>query len=311
MTITLSHSRFTSWITSGLGSFTAETRRELRTQRESIQSMFPLIATVFVASLFGSMHCVGMCGPLAVLASSRGVASGRSRARSQLAAVAAYHGSRVIAYAAAGCVAGALGAGVQHTGAFLGMQRLAAQLAGGSMLVIGLLGLVRLASGASHAAMLPRWLQKRLGQAHVWARRQPPLRRAATIGMLTAILPCGWLFAFLIVAAGTAEPVTAALVMATFALGAVPALTVTALSVTMLAGRFRRAVPWCSAVLITAVGAATLLHRSQIHLESMHQSIANHSPTTLVSKVDAIDHNNLPCCSREKQPVCEAATDIR
>lgn len=276
-----------------------------------MQNLLPLIATVFVASLFGSMHCVGMCGPLAVLASSGGVANGRRSVRAQLTAVAAYHGSRLVAYAAAGCLAGTLGAGIQHTGALLGVQRLAAQLAGGSMLVIGLLGLVRLASGVGHAAMLPPWLQKRLGQAHFWARRQPPLRRAATIGVLTAILPCGWLYAFLIVAAGTADPVTAALVMATFALGAVPALTVTALSVTMLAGRFRRAIPWGSAVLITAVGAATLLHRSQIELETMHPSSPDQSPTTLVSKVDAIEHNDLPCCSREKQPVDDESSDIR
>jgi sulfite exporter TauE/SafE len=241
-----------------------------------------------------------MCGPLAVLASGSGASRRKYSPRAQLAGAAAYHGSRIVAYAAAGCVAGAFGAGIQHTGALLGMQRLAAQLAGGSMLVIGLLGLVRLLGGARHAAMLPPWLQTRLGQAHLWARRQPPLRRAATIGLLTAILPCGWLYAFLIVAAGTAEPVTAALVMATFALGAVPALTATVLSLTMLAGRFRRAIPWCSAVLVTAVGLVTLLHRSQIELETMHQASAKQSQTTLVSKVDAIDHAHLPCCSREK-----------
>jgi sulfite exporter TauE/SafE len=266
--------------------------------------MLPLIATVFVASLLGSLHCVGMCGPLAVLASSSGSSQRKHGPRSQLAAVAAYHGSRIVAYAVAGCLAGALGAGIQHTGAWLGMQRLAAQLAGGSMLVIGLLGLVRLAGGASHAALLPAWLQKPLGRAHRWARRQPPLRRAATIGVLTAILPCGWLYAFLIVAAGTADPVTAALVMATFALGAVPALATTAISLTMFAGRFRGAIPWCSAALVTIVGAATLLHRSQIELETMHPAAADRQATVLVSKIDAIDQHQLPCC-RQKQPVTD------
>ncbi|MGN6544779.1 MAG: sulfite exporter TauE/SafE family protein [Aureliella sp.] len=264
--------------------------------------MLPLVATVFVASLFGSLHCVGMCGPLAVLASSGGRGNRKVSLRSQLGTAAAYHGSRVAAYAAAGCMAGLLGASIQHTGILFGVQRLAAQLAGGSMLVIGLLGLVRLAGGSGHAAMLPQWLQRRLGQAHSGARRQPPMRRAAAIGLLTAILPCGWLYAFLIVAAGTAEPLTAALVMATFALGAVPALAATALSLSMLAGRFRHAIPWCSAVLITVVGMATLLQRSQIELKAMNPTSNVNETSALASQIEAIDHKELPCCSRAKPP---------
>ncbi len=62
-------------------------------------------------------------------------------------AVAAYHASRIVAYAWLGLLAGLLGAGIQETGSLLGLQRLAARLAGGSMLVIGLLGIVRLTSG--------------------------------------------------------------------------------------------------------------------------------------------------------------------
>jgi sulfite exporter TauE/SafE len=289
--------------------------------------MIPLIGAVFFASLFGSLHCVGMCGPLAVLASSSSAAQSQQR-RSNLAAVAAYHGSRTLAYAVAGWVVGLLGAGIQHTGGLLGMQRLAAQLAGGSMLVIGLLGVVRLAGGTGHAAMLPRWLQRHLASGHAWARRQPPVPRAATIGLLTALLPCGWLYAFLIVAAGTARPLDGAIVMAVFALGAVPALAGTALSVVLLTGRFRRAIPWGSALLVTAVGAMTLFHRSQIVLEPMsasRKSLSSESLSSskisaakLTSHVAAIDQSKLPCCcddaSERNQPHderCESGSEAK
>lgn len=271
--------------------------------------MTTLLSAVFIASLFGSLHCVGMCGPLALLA-SRG--RGRSGSqRSSLAAVVAYHATRAGAYACAGCVAGLLGAGIQHTGSLMGLQRLAAQLAGGSMLVIGLLGIARLAGGSSHIAMLPMWLQRRLASGHAWARRQPPVRRAATIGLLTAILPCGWLYAFLIVAAGTARPLDGALVMAVFALGSVPALAGMALSVTLLAGPFRRAIPWCSALLVTAVGAMTLLHRSQIVLAPMPESVVNRSASEvsvakLTSHVGAIDQASLPCCCTADKPAAQS-----
>ncbi len=130
--------------------------------------MFPLISTVFVASLFGSLHCVGMCGPLAMLASSSVSPRYRHNRSVHVPAVAAYHASRIVAYAWLGLLAGLLGAGIQETGSLLGLQRLAARLAGGSMLVIGLLGIVRLTSGTSHAALLPAWLQKRLASGHAW-----------------------------------------------------------------------------------------------------------------------------------------------
>ncbi len=304
--------------------------------------MLPLIGTVFIASLFGSLHCVGMCGPLAMLASSSVSPRLRQQRHVHVPAVVAYHGSRVVAYALAGAIAGLLGAGIQETGTLLGLQRLAARLAGGSMLVIGLLGIVRLASGSSHAALLPQWLQKKLAAGHAWARQQSPLVRASSIGLLTAILPCGWLFAFLIVAAGTAHAWEGALVMAVFALGSVPALAGLALSMTLVVGRFRRAIPWCSAVLITMVGALTLLERSQVHLEPMmaqapisrralapvpvsrralapvaettsvsRQPQAVIDPTspdphaTLIKQIDTIQHAKLPCCEAAEKRAAE------
>lgn len=296
--------------------------------------MLPLICTVFIASLFGSLHCVGMCGPLAMLASSSISARQRQQRTVYLPAVVTYHASRLLAYAILGAIAGLLGAGIQETGSLLGLQRLAARLAGGSMLVIGLLSIARLAGGTAHAALLPAWLQKQLALGHTWARKQSPLVRASVIGLLTAILPCGWLFAFVIVAAGTAGPMQGALVMAVFGLGSVPALAGMALSMTLLVGRFRRAIPWCSAFLVTTVGAITLVERSQVNLEPMmahsaaiadqrtvqkpgskppsveatHGSIESRTDiaTRLTSQVQQIEHKKLPCCEAAEQRAAKA-----
>ncbi len=108
--------------------------------------MLPLIIAVFLASLIGSVHCVGMCGPLAILAGST---HGTSQRR--WGTIVAYHGGRVLSYGLAGAVVGGMGAGIEWTGDWVGAQQLAAKLAGGSMLVIGLLSLVRLMGGTSHS----------------------------------------------------------------------------------------------------------------------------------------------------------------
>ena len=63
-----------------------------------------LIGAVISASLLGSMHCVGMCGPLAMWASGAGESGSKLAFNSSL-----YHLGRMLTYALVGLVAGLLG----------------------------------------------------------------------------------------------------------------------------------------------------------------------------------------------------------
>jgi sulfite exporter TauE/SafE len=90
-------------------------------------------------------------------------------------------------------------------------------------------------------------------------------RRAATrawlIGVLTGFLPCGWLWAFVVAAAGTAGPWTGATLMVVFWLGTLPAMTgLLALGGPVL-DRIRRKLPVVSACVLIALGLATLAAR--------------------------------------------------
>lgn len=254
--------------------------------------MLPLIITVFVASLLGSMHCVGMCGPLAVMA---GGVDTQGRSRSWISWVA-YHFGRLVAYSLLGAIAGWLGATLQETGSYLGWQQTATKIAGGSMLVIGLLTLLHLMQGTSHRLWIPKRVQTWLHVGHQWARKQPPVRRAITIGMLTAILPCGWLYSFLLVAAGTAHGGQGALVMATFSLGSVPALVGLVATTKWLVGGWQSAIPWFSAILVTLVGGYTMLQRSTIDLSSLNTASAVSAETSLVEHIEELPKKRLPCC---------------
>ncbi len=180
--------------------------------------MTALLTAVFIASLVGSLHCAGMCGPFVAFATLRplhrkGVEP--SRPRAPILQIA-YHGGRLFAYVLLGAAAGLLGATLDLGGSLLGFGRVAA-IATGALLVIAglsriftLLG-VRLPQ-APGAARLQRWvLAAQAAAAHL-----APTKRALSVGVLTAVLPCGWLYAFAAVAAGTGQPFYAALVMAAF-----------------------------------------------------------------------------------------------
>jgi uncharacterized protein len=196
-----------------------------------------------------------------------------------------------------GLIAGVIGIGLQNTGALVGIQRAAARLAGGTMLIVGLVSLLHLLGGQQHRVLLPKRLQTWMHQGHLWARKQPPMKRAAVVGVLTSLLPCGWLYAFLLAAAATASAWQGALVMATFALGAVPALAVVSLGTDTIFKRFGKAIPILSAVLVTAIGAYTLTRRASLDVVAQGPSKAG-LPVELQIRQAA--ETVPPCCQDKK-----------
>jgi uncharacterized protein len=252
--------------------------------------ILPIMGAVFVASLLGSLHCVGMCGPLAVVASS-----GVERKASRAPALTAYHGGRVVAYGVLGLIAGLIGNGIQDTGTLLGVQRASARIAGGLMLIVGLLSLVQSMGGQQHQLWLPHSLQNSLHRGHLWARKQPVIRKAAAVGVLTALLPCGWLYSFLLVAAATASAWQGAAVMGVFALGAIPALAFVALGTDSIAKRFGKAIPICSAILVSVVGLYTMMRRAELDVSPRTKSAG----TSAVQLIRQAAESEPPCCDDE------------
>jgi sulfite exporter TauE/SafE len=93
------------------------------------------------------------------------------------------------------------------------------------------------------------------------ARSLPPPLRAAALGASSGLLPCGWLYAFVVVAAGSGAASTGAGVMFAFWLGSLPALLGLALGTRWLSRRLSRVVPRLGAALLVVVGLGTLALR--------------------------------------------------
>lgn len=213
--------------------------------------------TIFLASLLGSVHCAGMCGTFALMA------GGASRGDWRTAA--AYNLGRLFTYILLGLIAGSLGAAVQETGSLLGWQHAAAIVAGILMILMGLAGLIRL-SGA-----LKSFRHFSFPGAHRWitsgtrlALTLSPVRRAALIGMLTTLLPCGWLYAFAVVAAGTAHPISAAALMAIFWTGTLPMMTLIGAGSQRLLGPLAARLPIATSALLLIMGLASVAGRLSI-----------------------------------------------
>jgi hypothetical protein len=207
--------------------------------------------SVFTASLVGSPHCAGMCGPFAILA----VGPDR-RARNTVA----YHSARLAGYLVLGAAAGLLGASLDRIGAFAGVTRAAAVVAGFVMFVWGattvlawsgvrIPPLVRLPAGGPWTALGAR------------LRGQPPTVRAAGLGVLSALLPCGWLYVFVAMAGATGRPLAGVGVMAVFWAGTLPAFAVLGLAAQRSAGPLRRYLPLVTGTILVVAGLVTMVKR--------------------------------------------------
>lgn len=162
--------------------------------------------SALVTGATGSMHCALMCGPLAC------AAMGRARST---AAVLAWHGGRLGAYVLVGAALGALGRGVSAV-MVASVQRFLPWV---------------MAAGLLIAAFD---LSKRLGPLPLVGKLALPLGRLAgqsspgargfLLGVATPLLPCGLLYGLFLASIATADAAHGALLLGSFALGAVPAL---------------------------------------------------------------------------------------
>lgn len=252
--------------------------------------MIALMTTVFIASLVGSLHCAGMCGGLVTLC----ISGERIAPRREWLPHVQYNLGRLVAYAALGTVSGAAGAALDLGGSAFGWTRAAMAVAGVTMVIAGAVALIRARGCRLGRIHLPSILERPAARAIGAARRLPASVRPIMIGLLTACLPCGWLYAFVVSAAGTGSPALGALVMTAFWAGTVPTMLALGVSIERLSGALRRHVPTLTACALIAVGIVTIFGRL-----SVPAIAAPDSPTTpndAIQYVESIDHRELPCC---------------
>ena len=233
--------------------------------------MLPLFGAVVVASLLGSLHCVGMCGPLVafVIGTPEGGAAKPTAGQARLQA--AYHLSRGMGYLLLGLAAGTAGHLVDIAGVLAGLQPLAAGLAGATLALAGCAMLAQHFGWRVPGLGLPEPLARRLRSLQQRALRLPPLGRALAIGATTTLLPCGWLYAFAVLAAGTGGPWSGMWVMTAFWAGTVPVMLGLGLSLQWLTAPLRRRLPVVTAVVLIVVGLLWLVGRTTMPTHESHQ----------------------------------------
>ena len=172
------------------------------------------VATAYVAGLITSLHCAGMCGPLACSVVPLRGSAGRQIADVQIVN-GLYHLARLAGYAALGALAGALG-------------RLPMAWLGGGVLpyLPWLLVVFFVAVALRWDRHLPRvpFLGNIYLRVHGWGRVRSPAAAAAALGLATPLLPCGPLYMVVALTMLAGSALRGVEFMLAFGLGTVPLL---------------------------------------------------------------------------------------
>lgn len=185
--------------------------------------------------LLGSLHCAGMCGGFALIVGSL------HKQDSRLAALAyewAYIGGKALTYGILGllchlsvaALTGGHDESVTLAGSPIhtsGARLVAAWLAGGTLILIGLkhLGL-HLPKFAGAYRLRPLW-QRSIGEAWKAVRSLPGITGSFAIGVLTGLLPCGLSWSAILLGAPN-DPLLAFLGPFAFGFSTAPALILSA-----------------------------------------------------------------------------------
>ena len=166
----------------------------------------------FLAGLVTSLHCAGMCGPLACA-----LMPGPKDNSDPQVVSSVYHLSRLTGYTALGALAGGVG-----------RWPLALLSEGALRYLPWLLVLFFAAVALRFDQRLPRW--PLLGRAYLWLsaqlRGRSRVQAAAALGFATPILPCGPLYFLLAMAMLAGSALHGAETLLAFGLGTVPLLWV-------------------------------------------------------------------------------------
>ena len=214
---------------------------------------FALLIPAVAAGLFGSAHCLGMCGGLSGLFAMH---AGAKATSSQPVLAVTYNLGRIISYASLGALSAYAGQGM--TDVLPGLAVPIRLMAG---LVIILMG-IQIAFGWQLLGPVEKagsylWRLVSPLTKHVLPATSPP--KAMALGLLWGLLPCGLVYSMLLVAMAGSNPLQGAVVMVAFGVGTMPAMLLTGLSAAslnrLLANKRRALV---AGLLLVAIGVATM-----------------------------------------------------
>ncbi len=238
--------------------------------------------TGFVVGLLGSLHCIGMCGPIVAA-----LPQGEGGKLSFLYGRLLYNSGRVVTYALIGLVFGLIGKTIFMAGYQQGLS-----IAIGVVIILAVITPSRYSQGLISALGLGRVYAL---ISKLWGRLFRSSRKTSlfAIGLLNGFLPCGFVYVALAGAVATGGALKGSAYMALFGVGTIPILLVFSLIGNVIGHKFRRAFSHAVPVLAIALALVFILRGLSLGIPVLSPKMT-HDVATGEVKSSCCEHKAAP-----------------
>lgn len=254
--------------------------------------MMTILYTAFILGLMGSLHCVGMCGPIALSLPLRS-----KTIPGKIWGSALWSLGRILTYSIMGALFGLVGSGFK----MLGYQKTISILIGAMMILSAFLPALfnKFTSGSVLAIFNPirRGMQQLL--------REKNNRALFLIGIFNGLLPCGLVYMAVAGAIATADFYYAILFMTLFGLGTLPLLLLVSLLGNFISVSIRETINKVVPVVVVALGIIFILRGLTLGIPFLSPPAEKLSPKTQMSI------QNTPVEKALKNACCQQDTLVK
>ena len=221
------------------------------------------LALAFVTGLISSFgHCLGMCGGIVAIYSARQAAQtppgeAQPGILARILSFLPQHLGRITTYTFFGAVIGLAGSLLDKAGGMMGWQGAFSILVGIIMLLVSLSLMGVLPPIEATLVTLTRGNSPMTRMRGLFGKRS--FLSTLTLGIMWGFLPCGLVFAMLVLAARAQTLMGGALTMLAFGLGTVPTLVGFGLAANLLSPKLRGRLQSVAAILLMLFAVQTVL----------------------------------------------------
>ncbi len=207
-----------------------------------------MLYTALLLGLMGSLHCVGMCGPIAFM-----LPLDRGNRLKMFSQVFVYHFGRIAAYALMGLAFGFFGKGLYVFGV---QQNLSIFI--GILMILTIIIPQKIFNKYRLTQPIYKVISKIKGGLGK-ALQKKTADTFLTIGFLNGFLPCGLVYMALFAAIAMASPLEGSLYMALFGVGTIPLMTSAAFLGGVLKTPVRKRIRQLIPIFVVLVGILFIL----------------------------------------------------
>lgn len=217
--------------------------------------MFSLFISAFILGMIANLHCVGMCGPIALA-----IPLNRSSKIEIIVGILQYNFGRILTYSTLGFIIGFIGLGINLIGILQWIS------------IISGVGIILYAwrkylfQGKSfqvfNTNFLHRFTSKNMGKI---LKNRSPLK-LFLFGMLNGLLPCGMVYTALITSVIAGTPILSAFTLFFFGLGTLPGMILITFYANKITTRFRGKINKVLPYLVTLIGALIIIRGLNLNI---------------------------------------------